>query len=53
MPAWVEALAASGRLGDKTGGGFYKKVGKEITTLDWHTWNTGPNRRSVSPRSPR
>ncbi len=37
MPDWVEQLAASGRLGDKTGGGFYRKVGKEITTLDWHT----------------
>ncbi len=37
MPAWVEKLAANGQLGEKTGAGFYKKVGKEITTLNWRT----------------
>jgi 3-hydroxyacyl-CoA dehydrogenase len=49
MPAWVEKLAASGRLGDKTGGGFYKKVGKDITTLDWHTLEYGPQQRVDDP----
>ncbi|MFL5506711.1 MAG: 3-hydroxyacyl-CoA dehydrogenase/enoyl-CoA hydratase family protein, partial [Gemmatimonadales bacterium] len=49
MPEWVEKLAASGRLGDKTGGGFYKKVGKEITTLDWHTLEYGPQQQVSDP----
>ena len=44
MPPWVLSLAASNRLGDKTGGGFYKKVGKNITTLDWKTQEYGPQR---------
>jgi 3-hydroxyacyl-CoA dehydrogenase len=37
MPQWVEKLAANGQLGEKTGAGFYRKVGKEITTLNWRT----------------
>ena len=49
MPDWVEKLAASGRLGDKTGGGFYKKVGKEITTLDWHTLAYVPQQKVDDP----
>ena len=49
MPEWVEKLAASGRLGDKTQGGFYKKVGKDITTLDWHTLEYGPQQKMEDP----
>src|SRR4051812_26789374 len=49
MPEWVEKLAASGRLGDKTGGGFYKKVGKEITTLDRKTLEYGPQQKVDDP----
>jgi 3-hydroxyacyl-CoA dehydrogenase len=49
MPAWAEKLIASGRLGDKTGGGFYKKVGKDITTLDWHTLDYVPQQRVDDP----
>ena len=49
MPDWVEKLAASGRLGDKTGAGFYKKVGKEITTLDWHTLEYAPQKKVDDP----
>ena len=49
MPEWVEKLAASGRLGDKTGGGLYKKVGKDITTLDWHTLEYGPQQKVEDP----
>jgi 3-hydroxyacyl-CoA dehydrogenase len=49
MPAWVEKLAASGRLGDKTEGGFYKKVGKDITTLDWKTLEYGPQQKVEDP----
>ncbi len=39
IPAFVEEMMKRGWLGDKTGGGFYKKDrasgGKEILTLDW------------------
>lgn len=49
MPEWVEKLAGSGRLGDKTGAGFYKKVGKEITTLDWHTLEYVPQKKVDDP----
>ena len=49
MPEWVEKLAASGRLGDKTQGGFYKKVGKEISTLDWKTLEYGPQQKADDP----
>ena len=49
MPDWVTKLAESGRLGDKTGGGFYKKVGKDITTLDWKTLEYGPQQKVDDP----
>ncbi|MEO7457274.1 MAG: 3-hydroxyacyl-CoA dehydrogenase/enoyl-CoA hydratase family protein [Gemmatimonadaceae bacterium] len=49
MPDWVQKLAASNRLGDKTGGGFYKKVGKDITTLDWKTLEYGPQQKIDDP----
>jgi 3-hydroxyacyl-CoA dehydrogenase len=49
MPAWVEKLAATGRLGEKTGAGFYKKEGKDITTLDWNTLEYGPQQKVEDP----
>jgi 3-hydroxyacyl-CoA dehydrogenase len=49
MPEWVQQLAASGRLGDKTGGGFYKKVGKDIQTLDWHKGEYVPQQKLEDP----
>src|SRR3954464_1006753 len=49
MPDWVTTLAESGRFGDKTGGGFYKKVGKDITTLDWKTLEYGPQQKVDDP----
>src|SRR5690242_13821514 len=33
-PAWLAGLIEKGALGQKTGGGFYKKVGKDIQVLD-------------------
>jgi 3-hydroxyacyl-CoA dehydrogenase len=38
LPAWFEQMVAEKRLGDKSGGGFYKKVGKDI-----HTWDPRAN----------
>ena len=49
MPEWVEKLAASGRLGEKTQAGFYKKVGKDIATLDWRTLEYGPQQKVEDP----
>jgi 3-hydroxyacyl-CoA dehydrogenase len=49
LPGWVDRLVADGRLGEKSGAGFYKKVGKEIRTLDWHTLEYGPMRAPESP----
>jgi 3-hydroxyacyl-CoA dehydrogenase len=49
MPEWVDRLVASGRHGEKTGAGFYKKVGKDIQTLDWKTLEYGPQRKVESP----
>ena len=49
MPDWVVKLAESGRLGDKTGAGFYKKVGKDITTLDWKTGEYVPQQKVDDP----
>lgn len=33
-PAWLQGLIDKGALGQKTGGGFYRKVGKDIVVLD-------------------
>ena len=45
LPDWVQQLIARGQLGEKTGAGFYKKVGKEIQTLDRATLEYGPQRK--------
>ncbi len=37
LPAFVRTMVERRMLGDKTGGGFYRKDGKEIRTLDWKT----------------
>ena len=42
LPDWVRALIADNRLGEKTGSGFYRKVGKEIHTLDWKAGDYAP-----------
>ena len=45
MPQWVSALANSGRLGRKSGAGFYKKVGKDIMVLDVKTGDYRPQEK--------
>lgn len=45
LPGWVRDLVASNRLGEKTGAGFYRKVGKQIETLDWKHDRYGPSAR--------
>jgi 3-hydroxyacyl-CoA dehydrogenase len=49
LPDWVQELIASGRLGEKTSAGFYKKVGKEIQTLDRKTLEYAPQQKVESP----
>ena len=54
IPAWVTALVAAGRLGDKAGGGFYRKTpgkgGKPtVETYDWKTGEYGPQQKVSTP----
>src|SRR5690348_1582422 len=49
MPGWVKKLVESGRAGEKSGAGFYRRVGKEIQTLDWKSLEYGPQRRPETP----
>jgi 3-hydroxyacyl-CoA dehydrogenase len=45
VPEWVAKLAASGRTGQKAGGGFYKKKGDEILVLDVGTGEYRPQNK--------
>lgn len=45
LPAWVGTMVANGQLGEKSGAGFYKRVGKEIHTLDRGTLQYAPARK--------
>ncbi len=46
IPAFMEAMVERRLLGDKTGGGFYKKVGKDIVTLDTTTFEYRPQQKA-------
>jgi 3-hydroxyacyl-CoA dehydrogenase len=45
MPKWALDLVDQGRLGEKTGAGFYSKQGKQIQTLDWKTGEYRPQEK--------
>ena len=54
LPEWVHGLVKAGRLGDKTGGGYYKKTpgkgGKPtVETFNWKTGAYGPQQRLETP----
>lgn len=49
LSPWVMTLVKAGRVGEKSGAGFYKRVGKEIHTLDWRSGEYAPQ---AKPRSP-
>jgi 3-hydroxyacyl-CoA dehydrogenase len=49
LPEWVQRLIKAGNVGEKSGAGFYKRVGKEIHTLDWKTGEYRPQARPETP----
>ena len=44
LPDVMTRLMADGRLGEKTGSGFFKREGREILALDFHTLQYCPRR---------
>ncbi|MEK7832643.1 MAG: 3-hydroxyacyl-CoA dehydrogenase NAD-binding domain-containing protein, partial [Acidobacteriota bacterium] len=46
VPEFMEQMVERRLLGDKTGGGFYKKVGKDIVTLDTATFEYRPQQKA-------
>jgi 3-hydroxyacyl-CoA dehydrogenase len=49
LSQWVLDLVKAGRVGEKSGAGFYKRVGKEIHTLDWRTGEYRPQAKVETP----
>jgi 3-hydroxyacyl-CoA dehydrogenase len=49
VPDWVKQMVADKRLGDKTGGGFYKKVGKDVQTFDPAKGDYAPQQKVETP----
>ena len=49
LPAWFHAMVKNKQLGDKTGGGFYKKQGKDILTFDYTTGQYNPQHKPTDP----
>jgi 3-hydroxyacyl-CoA dehydrogenase len=53
VPPFMEEMLKRGWLGDKSGGGFYKKVKtggeSEILTLDWHKMEYRPRLKAKFP----
>jgi 3-hydroxyacyl-CoA dehydrogenase len=49
LPEWVHTMVAARRLGDKTGGGYYQKRGKDISTYDPATGQYAPRRKPDEP----
>ncbi|MDR7485946.1 MAG: 3-hydroxyacyl-CoA dehydrogenase/enoyl-CoA hydratase family protein [Armatimonadota bacterium] len=48
-PAFMEEMARRGWLGDKSGGGFYRRQDGEILVLDYRTLDYRPRRRVSTP----
>ena len=50
LPAWVGGMVEKKLLGDKTGGGFYRKDGKAISTFDYTTGEYRPQQKPADPQ---
>ena len=48
-PAWLQALIGKGALGQKTGAGIFRKVGKDIVVLDLDKQDYRPADRAAAP----
>ncbi|QDA55930.1 3-hydroxyacyl-CoA dehydrogenase/enoyl-CoA hydratase family protein [Thermomonas aquatica] len=48
-PAWLDALIGKGALGQKTGAGIFRKVGKDIVVLDLEKQDYRPADRVAAP----
>uniref|UniRef100_A0A831TJS5 3-hydroxyacyl-CoA dehydrogenase n=1 Tax=Thermorudis peleae TaxID=1382356 RepID=A0A831TJS5_9BACT len=49
LPSWVERLYAAGHLGDKTGGGFFRREGEQHLALDASSGDYRPYRDPSIP----
>ena len=49
VPPVLEKLISSGRLGQKSGAGFYKKVGRDVLVLDAATDTYVPSAGAIEP----
>jgi 3-hydroxyacyl-CoA dehydrogenase len=49
LPAWFHAMVKNKQLGDKTGGGFYRKQGKDISTFDYAGGEYRPQQKPDDP----
>ena len=49
LSPWVLKLVKAGRVGEKSGAGFYKRVGKDIHTLDWRSGEYRPQSKVETP----
>ena len=49
QPAWLQALIDKGALGQKTGAGIFRKVGKDIVVLDLAKQDYRPADRVAAP----
>ena len=48
LPEKLNLLISEGRTGQKSGAGFYKRVGKEILALDWATLTYRPREETIT-----
>ncbi len=48
-PVWLTALIGKGALGQKTGAGIFRKVGKDIVVIDLEKQDYRPADRSAAP----
>ena len=48
-PAWLQALIGKGALGQKTGAGIFRKVGKDILVVDIEKQDYRPADRAAAP----